>query len=191
MTSLLRRQERSQFIFELLCVAGLTTPYDQNPPALCLEKPVHSFVARHIFGELGIPEFRACGWGRSMSALPMPMPETASHVHDCSMARQYDIRLADEGLNMQAKAVTHRVKQPSHNQFGLGILTSNRRHVAASFIGRMDVHSSVPYRFLAACLRASISSYCAIFLSSWSRLANWISHWRARSFMSQITPSAL
>jgi len=73
----LRRKKTFQFFGELLKVAGLTLPYDEDFPAGEAEFSEIAFIAFNIFPAFVLPEFCVCGGFDSTETAAVHMPEAA------------------------------------------------------------------------------------------------------------------
>ena len=60
------------------------------------------------------------------------MPEAAMHEHNRAVFRQHDVRPARQILPVQAEPKPHGMQDPADRQFGGGVLSTDRRHVAGS-----------------------------------------------------------
>ena len=62
----------------------------------------------------------------------MAMPKAAMNEDDRAVFRQHDVRPARQILPVQAEPKSHGMKDPADRQFGGGVLSTYRRHVAGS-----------------------------------------------------------
>lgn len=89
------------------------------------------------------------------------MPEASMYEDRSLAARHDDIGLARKVDTVQPVANAHLAKHPSHYEFGLSVLRSDRGHVPAALFGRVDVRHACTLRLTSAMncstLRISIS----------------------------------
>jgi len=61
----------------------------------------------------------------------MPMPKTSMYEYHSLVFRQHDIGFAGKVFYMQPVAETVFMQKAAYQHFGLGVLTSDARHVVA------------------------------------------------------------
>ena len=132
----LREQPRQAFL-EIGKLTEFTLPDHDHAPAELLKISSVPSVAFDVGSELALPELlpglRGCG----VAAALMAMPEAAMHEHNRAVFRQHDVRPAGQILPVQAESKPHGMQDPADRQFGCGVLSTDRRHVAGSH--RADV----------------------------------------------------
>ena len=99
-----------------------------NSPASLEELTLGAAIALHIVIELGLPECRPCRWGGRIRAPFMAVPEAAVNEANGTVATENEIRRSGETPDVESESKPLRVKCPSKNEFGLGVLGRYARH---------------------------------------------------------------
>jgi len=121
-------QESTQSILQILSVAELALPDDQNGPALCYQIMQYLSVPAAIPFQLFLPELPVALWYRRFSATGMLMPKASVHKDNLTMSWEHDIGISRERPYMQTETESHSVNFRPHRSFGGGILLPNGTH---------------------------------------------------------------
>jgi hypothetical protein len=73
----------------------------------------------------------------------MHMPETAVHKNDFSTSPEHHVWPGAAQPDMQPVPIPVSMQQATHDEFGLGVLLPDRRHVAPALCLGVNIHKQV------------------------------------------------
>lgn len=125
-----------------LRVDRFTLPDDDRIPTILLQLGQGGSVSCLVCLELGFPKLDVGFRIVRKCASSMSMPVTTMHKDDLVASRKHQIRRAGKISAMQPEAITEAMRNPSHRQLGLGVLSPYAAHHPGTRLLIDDVHES-------------------------------------------------